>query len=1467
MRTHIVGFLLLLLIPGAAFPQQAVLQSKIDPSTEKYLEWLLTGKGERPTSDPWATSVPLPESRVKEAEGDIWKEIENRKHSYGDRGVWDPAVRKFAHEVLEESGEVEAADQKSRSLSTPPSQWTLRGPAGMEVQCAPGTFYSGRVTALEYHPSTGLHIGAAEGGLWIPFGPFIFPRTDRLNTLKSGAVAVSPSNPATIYYGTGAYSPQAMGGGTGVYKSTDVGFTWQKLTGITPDPTAVSRILIAPWNNNIIFVAGQVGVWRSTDDGSTWSQILYNDCSDLQATASGSVMLAGLPGDGIWKSTDMGTNWASINFGIDLSNVGNVRVGIAPSNNSVGYVLIAKPFMPGSAVQDGELSGIYRTTTLGGPNPSWSQINPTGNLLSSVYYLNPKPKTKFMYGQGPSFCSLVIHPTNSSFVLAGGGTILRTTNAGGNWEEARPPHADVSALLYRASDSLLYAGTDGGVFASTDHGSTWSSALNSLLPTAMYYNIDVSKSNDDVVYGAAQDNYTDGTSPGAPTTWKVQNNGDGIDVVIDWSNPQRIWTTAQDGIVYRTTSGGTECIIWPPTNEDPSFGKTTWSCYLGQDPVDPNWIYYGGGTNLYYSTNQGDNWFPANASPLPGRVINLSVAADGNTVYVMTTHTLNVILAFTRTSTSPPMFTFGVESDPVLPAGRRPIKLIASISAPYRAYALYNSAMQTERIFKRTGGAWQNITGNFTGGIPIHDILEHPADSTRLFLGTDLGVWRSADGGSTWSWWNSGMPNAAIVKDLEYAYDAGGDYLLAGTWGRSMYQRDVSAGTFNVTGLGIPVLSLTNLFPRLLGTSTLGRVIVSTNTGSDWEDSSTPTGADLHGAAIDDSLNMFAVGDSGVILRSSDNGANWSLVISPVSTPLRCVQTAGPSSVFAAGDGGVILRSTDAGLTWDPGGNPFPGSIHSLHFLDQYYGFAAGIDSTNPGGERIVLVTTDGGENWTQAPGATGPGAIFDISFADYATGYASLDNGGVLKTTDGGSTWDSIGTGTTASLYACHFSDPFTGWVSGAGGVFLNTTDGGNSWTAEESGTTDDLRAMTLADDQLFVGSASGILSLGVRITATVSYGLRSDWNLISLPLGVRDSSISTLFPQSSSPAYSYDTAYQEHDHLSIGQGYWMKFPYMGSSSITGNPLFTQTIDLQSGWNLIGSIAASVPVSGIEEDPPGIVNSRYFGYDGGYFEAEDIRPGKAYWVKAGGVGRLTLSHEAFRQDDPLPIDTTAAATGPEGFNSITITDGGGNSAKLYFSAGARDEGRLAALPPAPPAGGFDARFSVGGAAVLADSERSRIVPVAIQSLQYPISIAWNIVESGVRAELRIGSEGVSMVANGSVVITSPGTDIALYMESSGDLLLPEDFALRQNFPNPFNPATAIEYDLPIESTVKVVLFNALGQSVSVLAEGPRPAGRHSIQLDASTLPSGVYFYSLEAVGADGSPRRYSDVRKLVVMK
>ena len=96
--------------------------------------------------------------------------------------------------------------------------------------------------------------------------------------------------------------------------------------------------------------------------------------------------------------------------------------------------------------------------------------------------------------------------------------------------------------------------------------------------------------------------------------------------------------------------------------------------------------------------------------------------------------------------------------------------------------------------------------------------------------------------------------------------------------------------------------------------------------------------------------------------------------------------------------------------------------------------------------------------------------------------------------------------------------------------------------------------------------------------------------------------------------------------------------------------------------------------------------------------------------------------------------------------------------------------------------------------------------------------------------------------------------------------LTPNEFSLSQNYPNPFNPTTTIHYVLPYNSKVKITVYNMLGQNVAELVNAEMTAGYQEVVWQA-TVPSGIYFYHVEAVSVADPDNRFVDTKKMILLR
>jgi hypothetical protein len=379
---------------------------------------------------------------------------------------------------------------------------------------------------------------------------------------------------------------------------------------------------------------------------------------------------------------------------------------------------------------------------------------------------------------------------------------------------------------------------------------------------------------------------------------------------------------------------------------------------------------------------------------------------------------------------------------------------------------------------------------------------------------------------------------------------------------------------------------------------------------------------------------------------------------------------------------------------------------------------------------------------------------------------------------------------------------------------------------------------------DDIYVGTTQEPAEIGT----TAATG----WNLLSLPAMVPDASVDGLYPTALTPAWRFNNAYVADDTLDNGTGYWVKFAGGEALSYNGLAVARDTIDVVAGWNLVGTISTPVDATTIGSIPPGIISSEVYGYGAGYQATATLVPGQGYWLKTTLAGKIILS--AFLQDLPAsaPPVQPAAGAGHEiaapANGVLTFTDAAGSLRTLTL-AGQFPAGTTASrheLPPLPPPEAFDVRFASGRGLEAFDGAVSATKVVVTQGVQYPLTVSWTI-PAGATAAFLAGSDLRVLAGSGSLILDADPGAIGVSYGAPAVEMVPTEFAIDQNFPNPFNPSTVIGYNLPGTSQVRLSVFNVLGEEVARLVDGLESAGRKSVTFEASGLPAGIYLCRLNA--------------------
>lgn len=152
------------------------------------------------------------------------------------------------------------------------------------------------------------------------------------------------------------------------------------------------------------------------------------------------------------------------------------------------------------------------------------------------------------------------------------------------------------------------------------------------------------------------------------------------------------------------------------------------------------------------------------------------------------------------------------------------------------------------------------------------------------------------------------------------------------------------------------------------------------------------------------------------------------------------------------------------------------------------------------------------------------------------------------------------------------------------------------------------------------------------VKDTYIFSTMMNPGWNMVSLPLTLLSYKKIELFPTATSSAFMYAGSYIQKDTLQNGVGYWLKFSSAEEIIIEGTQRFSDSLDVSSGWNMVGSIALPIHRNVIRLSEGISITSPLYGFANGYFVSDTIQPGKAYWIKVSGSGKLYFNSGNIRK-------------------------------------------------------------------------------------------------------------------------------------------------------------------------------------------------------------------------------------------
>ena len=651
------------------------------------------------------------------------------------------------------------------------SNWLPLGPTSWNsIGWNPGI---GRINAITVDPNNGsvIYVGAPSGGCWksTNSGASWTPLTDDLTSLGVSGIAIDPNNSNVVYLATG----DGDGNDTyslGVLKSIDGGQTFNN-TGLnwsTSQSRVMRKIIIDPTNSNVLFVAASNGLWKTTDAGVTWANVRSGSIRDVEFNTANTDIIYTCTNNKLYRSTTGGGagSFTQITNGVPNSGVG--RLSIAVTADDANYV-----YLLASDGGDSSFKGLYRSTDGG---VTFSLRTSTPNVFG---YATDGSDAG---GQSWYDMALAVSPADKNEVYTGGVNVWKSTDGGATltalsawyWPTGsnyRYVHADIHTLDFYGN--RLFCGSDGGIFESTNSGASFAD-LTTGLQHSQFYRIGAS-SDPSIIMAGAQDNGCYLLKNG---TWTHVTGADGMECIVDYSNTNIMYSTSQNGSVYKSTNGGNSF-----SGITGSIGENgAWVTPFTLDPVNSSTIYLGY-SEVWKSTNGGGSW--SAISSFNGAYLKSLVVAPSNN-NVLYAATDGIIRKTTNGGANWVNISAGLPSNAITYISVHdldPNILWVSVSGFSNGDKLYKSI--------DGGASWLNVSGNLPN-LPINCVTYEYGSNNGVYVGTDMGVYYKNDDLAQWQLFMTDLPNV-IVNELEIEYTTG--KIRAATYGRGIWESNLFEST------------------------------------------------------------------------------------------------------------------------------------------------------------------------------------------------------------------------------------------------------------------------------------------------------------------------------------------------------------------------------------------------------------------------------------------------------------------------------------------------------------------------------------------------------------------------------------------------------------------------------------------------------------------------------------------------
>ena len=733
--------------------------------------------------------------------------------------------------------------------------WTPLGPAPIPngQTTAVSQAVSGRVTVIAVHPTNEniVYVGTAQGGLYrsLNGGTTWTPLTDQALSLAIGSIAIDPLDPTTLVVGTGEGNLSADSFfGVGVYVIKQADTTPQLLGPFNKDGTnndvftgrAITRVLVSPTDDNIVFVATTSGIggigadsipsvllnnlpsrglYRSTNFMSanpTFTKITVQPANagnrgitDIVFGATPNILLAGVNGfstggndGGIWRTTNAFDPVPTFTNQVVVGTA-TATIQIKLASNTVGGITTILAATGESPVPNGSNCGA----------PGWVRKSTDGGVTFGLGLIQTSGfcNTQCFYDMAPA-----MDPTNSNIIYLGGSAnadtnppratcrsnVLTRTLDGTNFTRIDTGlHADTHAVAVAPSNpNVVYFGSDGGVWHSSNQGTTWSSINTAGFNATQFQSIATHPTDRNFSIGGTQDNGTNFFQPDG--TWTRADFGDGGFALIDQSA-----TDTTNVTMYHTYFNQTNNLI--------GFGRVTLTAnahdngwgFLGCNgtvanngfrcadtvlfyapmtlgPGTPNTLYFGT-DRLYRSVNRGSTMTLVSQGPFQAGVAvsAIGISPQNDNVRIVGLRNGGI---FATTTGANPLLNVRSASMPAKYVSRA----VIDPNNPNPAYVAFSGfGIAGQQIWKTTNlnanpPTWTNAAAGLPD-VPFNGFVIDPLNSNMLYAGSDIGVFVSSDGGNSWNPFGTGLPRVAV---FDMAFQGPNRLVRIATHGRGAWE-------------------------------------------------------------------------------------------------------------------------------------------------------------------------------------------------------------------------------------------------------------------------------------------------------------------------------------------------------------------------------------------------------------------------------------------------------------------------------------------------------------------------------------------------------------------------------------------------------------------------------------------------------------------------------------------------------